>query len=131
MSIILVDLMVPRQSPMRKPFYGYGWADLLRAQAISKVLSLEGKSVLLDYGIGKHFAGNAFDFRLRFLPPDVVVEHELEVLTLAQVINALVAHLLERAVYGFALRVEHTFFQRDVNVGFHGRRSIILGRDEP
>src|SRR5271157_1761083 len=82
-------------------------------------LPLELKAVFLDDGVGEDLAGDAIDLGLRVFAADARVERDLEVLALAQIVDALVPHFLQRAVNGFALRVEDTFLERDVDVGFH------------
>ena len=57
---------------------------------------------------------------LRFFAAQPAIERELEILSLANFFQAFVAHLLERTVDGFALGIENTFLERNVNVGFHG-----------
>ena len=88
------------------------------------MLSLNREAVLLDYRIGEHFARDALDLRLCFLTADAAVERDLEELALAEVVKAALAHLFQSAVNGFALRVEHTLLERNVNVGFHGSSII-------
>src|ERR1700753_2327146 len=76
-------------------------------------LPLQGEAIFLNHRIRKHFPGNAIHLRLRLLAADTVVQRDFEVLALAQLVDAAVTHLLERAVNGFTLRVENTFLERD------------------
>src|ERR1017187_9407656 len=86
---------------------------------------LEREAIILDHRISEHFAGDALDFGLGVFAGDAVVQRDLEVLALTQIVNAAIAHLLQGAVNGFALRIEHSFLERNVNVGFHRRIPII------
>jgi len=91
----------------------------------SKVLSLNREAIFFDYRIGKHFARDALNLCLCFLAANAAVQCDLEIFALAQFVNAAIAHFLQGAVNGFALWIEHTFLERDVDVGFHTKELII------
>src|SRR5579872_1219458 len=74
--------------------------------------------------IGEHFASDALDFGLRLFARKSSVQRQLKIFSLAHTLQALVAHLLERALTGFALGVEDAFLQRYINVGCH--KTIII-----
>ncbi len=69
--------------------------------------------------VGKILSRDAFDLGLCLLAVQAPIQRKFEILALADFFQAFIAHLLERALDGFALRIENTFLKRDVNVGFH------------
>jgi hypothetical protein len=69
--------------------------------------------------VGENFSGDAFDLSLRLLAVQPPLQRKFEILALADLFQTFITHLLERALDGFALRIENAFLQRDVNVGFH------------
>jgi len=75
--------------------------------------------VFLNHRIGQNFPRDAFDLGLRLGLAQVAVQRELEIFPLPNIAEALVAHLFQRALDGFALRVQDTLFERDVDIGFH------------
>src|SRR5579864_1122966 len=81
---------------------------------------------LFDDRIGQDLAGDTFDFGLGLFPTQASVQRELEILSLPDALQALAAHLLERAVNRFALGVENTLLERNVDVGCH---TLIIIRD--
>src|SRR5690349_11442632 len=83
-------------------------------------LLLERIAILLNHRVGQHFACNALHLGLCIRLRQPVLQGDLEVLALADFIEPLVAHLFERALDSFALRIEHALLQRHVYVGFHG-----------
>src|SRR5271165_397742 len=89
------------------------------------VLCFEGEAILFDYGISKYLACDTLNLCLSRIASDAVIERDLEVLSLAQVIDAAIDHFLQGAMNSFALRIEHGLLERDVNVGFHNGRIII------
>src|SRR5690242_6863664 len=90
----------------------------------SLALFRQGETELFNDWIGQHFAGDALDFRLDLFAGQSPVQRKLKILSLANALQTLVAHLLKCALNGFALRVENAFLQRDVNVGCH--KKIII-----
>src|SRR5579864_3778527 len=82
-------------------------------------LVFQGVAVFFNHGIGEDLPRYAFHLRLRLGLAKVVVERELKVLALADITQALVAHLLQRALNGLALRVQNALLERDVDVSFH------------
>src|SRR5579863_8101065 len=84
----------------------------------------ERETEFFNHWVGQNFAGDAFDLRLRLFARQSPVQRELKIFSLAHALQALVAHLLERALNGFALRIENTLLQRDVNVGCHKKMII-------
>jgi hypothetical protein len=74
---------------------------------------------LFNDWVGENFSRDAFDLGLRRLAVQPPLQRKFEILTLADFFQTLIAHLFERALDGFALRIENTFLKRDVNVGFH------------
>src|ERR1700683_1247972 len=87
----------------------------------------EGAVKLFHDWVGENFSGDAFDLRLRLLAVQPPLQRKFEILALADLFQTLIAHLLERALDGFALRIENAFLQRDVNVGFHGSCNYTSG----
>src|ERR1700680_1935803 len=84
----------------------------------------QGETELFDDRIGQHFAGDSLNLGLRLFARQSPVQRQLKILPLANAFQAFVPHFLERAVNGFALRVENAFLQRDVNVGCH--KTVII-----
>ena len=83
------------------------------------------KTKLFDNRIGKHLAGYARYLSLGFGPVKAAIERELKIFALADLLQSLVAHFLQRALDRFALRIQDTLLERDVNVSFHGGAIII------
>src|SRR5215471_4325134 len=81
-----------------------------------------------NHRISQDFPGDALHLRLSRGSVQTTVQHDLKKLALADAINSLISHLLQRAVDGFALRIEHRVLQHDRNVSLHGDGLII---DEP
>src|SRR3954463_9796573 len=80
---------------------------------------------LFDDRFREHVARDALIFLLRCGLVEPAVQGELEILSLADVGDGGVSHLLERALDCLALGIEHGLLQRNVDVGFHGSSSII------
>src|SRR5216684_599709 len=89
----------------------------------------EGAAKLFNHWIGEHIAGNALDLGLRLFTTQAAIERQFEVLALADLLQAFIAHLLERTLDGLALGIEDAFLERDVNVGFHRNKGIIRQED--
>jgi hypothetical protein len=77
-----------------------------------------------DYRIGQDFSGDALHLRLRLCLFQSVFELNLEVLSLANIGNGLIAHFLQRTLYGFTLGIEHALLERNVYVGLHFKKII-------
>ena len=82
---------------------------------------LEAEGVFLDDGVGEDLVGDAFDF----LPGccgiggEGVFESEQEVLSLADIGDAVVLHAAERAGDGLALGIEHGPLESDIHMRLH------------
>src|SRR5205823_2778274 len=78
---------------------------------------------LFNHRISQHLAGNALHLRLGcgFIAS---VKYDFEILALPHILHAFVAHLAQRAVDSLALRIEHGFLERHVNVSLHKRKII-------
>src|SRR5271169_4006269 len=81
---------------------------LMRNGPPGRWLVFQREAVFLDHRVGQYLAGDALDFGIRLLAAKACVEVDLEVLALAQIADAAITHLLQCAVNGFALRIEHT-----------------------
>src|SRR5579863_3071065 len=84
------------------------------------------KLELFNDGVGQNFAGNALHFGLSLFARQIAVQRQLKVFSLPHTFQALIAHLLEGALNGLALRIEDTFLERNVDVGCH-KEIIIRG----
>src|SRR5262249_49398026 len=93
-------------------------------------LVLEPVRELLDHRVGEHFAGDALDLGLGGRLVHAAIQGELKELALANRAHALVAHLAERAMDGFALRIEDGGLEHDSNVSLHGYRYFKSGLPE-
>src|SRR5438046_3021576 len=51
------------------------------------------------------------------------VQFDLEIFTHVHGFDAAIAHVFERVLHGLALRIEHRFFGRNNNFGFHLKKS--------
>jgi len=69
----------------------------------------EGAAKFFNDRIGQYFASNALDFSLRFFAAQATIERKLEILSLADFLQALITHLLEGSVDGFALGIRTLF----------------------
>src|SRR5947209_13793191 len=85
----------------------------------SEYLLCERAAKLLDHRIGEHVARNALYFALRLFTAQTAIESEFEIFSLADLFQTFIAHFLQRAVNGLALRIQDRFFERNVDVGFH------------
>jgi hypothetical protein len=94
----------------------------------SRNLVCERATKLFNDRIGEYFASDAFDFRLRLLAVEGGIQGELEIFSLADFFKALITHLLESAMDGLALGIEHSLLERNVDVGGHGDKQL-YGRD--
>src|SRR5262249_44522597 len=85
----------------------------------------QGEPEFFNYRIGQNFAGDALDLRLGFIVGKAPIERQFEILSLAHAFQAFIAHLFQRTLDGFALRVKDSFLQRNVDVGCHKRRLYV------
>src|SRR5205085_2510895 len=95
-----------------------------RARAYAHPLVFEGVAILFNDRVGQNLARNALDFRLSVGFGETAIQTDLEVLSLPNALQPLKAHFVQRALDSLALRIQDTFFERDVNVGSHGRNII-------
>ena len=68
--------------------------------------------------------GQCARLRTGLFARQATIKGEFEILSLADTLQAFVTHLLEGALNGFALWIENTLLQRDVDVGCH--KGIII-----
>src|SRR5580658_6458329 len=112
----------PRYSRRRRPSMMIGTTSFLPTYPTMphmrglRGLVFEGAAILFDYRIGEHFPGNAFNLGLRLFAAQTAIEGKLEILALANIVHAFVAHFLQRALDSLALRIEDTLLERDVDV---------------
>ncbi len=64
-----------------------------------------------DHRVRKNLARYPFHFGLRLVLRDAAIEGDFEILSLAYILQTLVADLFQSAVDGLALGVQHAFFQ--------------------
>jgi hypothetical protein len=90
-------------------------------------LFFEGKTKLLNDGVRKNLARDAFYFRFCFLLGKTAVQGNFEILPLPDFLQTFVADLGQGSVDGFALRIEDALFQRNKNLRFHGHENYTAG----
>jgi len=81
----------------------------------------EAEGVFLDYRVGEDFAGDALEFLLGRgrVGGEGVFKGEQEVLSLADIGDAVVLHAAERAGDGLALSIEHGPLECDIHMRLH------------
>ena len=96
----------------------FGFRGLRRQENDS---GFKAERELFDHWVGENFARYAFDFKLRLrgVRGERVFERELEVLSLANIGNAVPVHTAESTSDGLALRVEHGPLQCYVYMRLH------------
>lgn len=82
-------------------------------------LAFEFVGEFLDYRIGENLASDPLHLGFGHFLLNRWVKGEDEVLALANVCHALVIHLFQSSLDGFALGVENRSLESDVDVGFH------------
>jgi hypothetical protein len=96
-----------------------------RDDSVPCKLLFEGEAEFFDDRISQDFASHAPNFCFRFRPGQSAVQRQFEVLTLANLFQALVAHFLESALDRLSLRIQNALLQRNIYVSFHGGYLII------
>jgi ABC-type polysaccharide/polyol phosphate transport system ATPase subunit len=81
---------------------------------------------LFNHRICQNIASYASYFRLGFSLAYTAVERKFEILALANFLEALVTHFRQRALDRLSLGIQDALLKRNVHVGFHGGRNIIL-----
>src|SRR5580698_4329368 len=89
----------------------------------------QGETELFNDGIGQHFTGDPLNFSLCLSRRESPVQSELKIFPLAHTLQTLVAHLLQRALNGLALGVEHAFLERNVDIGCHAKTLYVTTLD--
>src|SRR2546423_8580357 len=74
---------------------------------------------LFDNRVGEDFCGNTLHLGFGGIFVQAAIEHQLKKFSLAHAVNALVAHLPERALNGLSLGIKHSSLEHDCDVGFH------------
>ena len=101
-------------------FRAAGFAALRRSTVF------EGEAKFFDHRVGQDVARDPFNLGLGLGFAEAAVKREFEVFSLANVLQALVAHLFKRALDGLTLGIEDAFFQRNIDVGFHRLQSLYV-----
>jgi len=95
------------------------------ARDFRKELFLNPIRKFLNHRIGEHFFGNPLDFSLGGVFVQAAIQVQFKKLALAHCVHAFIAHLLERAVNGLALRIKDGGLEHDCDVCLHGDHNII------
>src|SRR5689334_18246077 len=91
------------------------------------LLVFEGETKFFDHRVGQYLPGDSLNFGLGPVPVKTAFEGQFEVFALPNLLQTLIAHLLQSALDGFALRIENALLEGNVDVGLHGE-AIILHR---
>lgn len=78
--------------------------------ASESALVFEGEAKLFDDGIGQDLARHALDFGFRLLAIQATVQNNLEIFTLTDILQPLVAQFVKGALNGFALGIQNAPF---------------------
>ena len=104
-------------------------------EAEVKLSGLQAKGIFLNYGIDKHLASDTINLcmgrglslcRVVAVVQSSGLEGEEEVLALAHIGDADVVHPAQCVRYGLALRIQHSAFERYVDVGLHKDRLYLV-----
>ena len=90
-------------------------------------LVLEGEPVLFNHRVGQDFPRNPFHFRLRIILVQTL-QRDLKKFALPHTLQTFITHFFQRALDGFALRIENALFKRDVDVSLHAFQLYVTGK---
>src|SRR5712691_8350751 len=85
----------------------------------SRISSFNLHAKVFDDWIRQHLTRHALGLGARLGFAERTIDGNLEIFSLANVADAAVAEQLDRMLDRFALRIQDTWLQRDVNLGFH------------
>src|SRR6266852_8853540 len=75
---------------------------------------------LFNHRVGQNVASDVRHLGCRFRPGQAAIERELEILSLADLLQPLIAHFLKSTLDGLSLGVQNALLERNVHVSFHG-----------
>ena len=88
-------------------FLTYVADDAAHVTSTTGALFGQRETELFDDRVGQHFAGDPLDLGLSLFAREATIKGDFEILPLADALKSLVAHLFQRALDGFTLRIEN------------------------
>ena len=92
-------------------FLTYIADDSAHVTSTTGALFGERETKLFDDRVGQHFARDPLDLGLSLFAREATIKGDFEILPLADALKSLVAHLFQRALDGFTLRIENCLLQ--------------------